>query len=52
MQEAVTFNGFLHESGKQISIQIPASAYIQLGERRVITAKGSPCSWNGSYPFG
>ena len=39
MQEAVTFNGFLHESGKQISIQIPASAYIQLGERRVITAK-------------
>ena len=51
MQEAVTFNGFLHESGKQISIQIPASAYIQLGEEGDY-GKGSPCSWNGSYPFG
>ena len=39
MQEAVVFNGFLDEGGNQIPMQIPASAYMQLGERRMITAK-------------
>ncbi|MGI5946889.1 MAG: DNA primase family protein [Lachnospiraceae bacterium] len=39
MQEAVVFDGFLDEGGNQIPMQIPASAYMQLGERRMITAK-------------